>query len=112
MGALDEGHYHVVLENGFETLTGDVNKEGLGKSPLCVGKALSEGTRVTDWSTQAGKRWPNFITVDFYKLLHLKKLIKILQRSSGGPPAAVDMANGKSVCGCNTIVACRIMLFM
>ncbi|KAI3774130.1 hypothetical protein L1987_48674 [Smallanthus sonchifolius] len=30
---------------GFETLTGDVNKEGLGKFPLCVGKALCEGTR-------------------------------------------------------------------
>ncbi|KAI3733005.1 hypothetical protein L1987_64219 [Smallanthus sonchifolius] len=42
MGALDESHCLVVLENGFETLTGDVNKS-LGKSPLCVGKALCEG---------------------------------------------------------------------
>ncbi|KAJ0791375.1 putative GTP cyclohydrolase I [Helianthus annuus] len=69
MGALDEGHYCVVLENGVKLLDGgfehepetvaiedavkvllqglgeDVNREGLRKTPLRVAKALREGTR-------------------------------------------------------------------
>ncbi|KAJ0054207.1 hypothetical protein Pint_01500 [Pistacia integerrima] len=71
MGALDEGHFHVELENGVklsglelgfeqepETLAiedavkvllqglgEDVNREGLKKTPLRVAKALHEGTR-------------------------------------------------------------------
>lgn len=62
MGALDEGHYDVVLENGvkfekvgdeieeavkvlLEGLGEDVNREGLVKTPLRVAKALRDGTR-------------------------------------------------------------------
>ncbi|XP_044493053.1 GTP cyclohydrolase 1-like [Mangifera indica] len=71
MGALDEGHFHVELENGaklsglelgfeqqpetlaieeavkvlLQGLGEDVSREGLKKTPLRVAKALHEGTR-------------------------------------------------------------------
>lgn len=80
----------------------------------------------------AGRRWPNFIAVDYYRVFcclrksYADKLVQdltrpvfssmnlyldtlILQRSDGGgAPQAVDTANGQLVCGCANIASCRV----
>lgn len=75
----------------------------------------------------SGKRWPNFIAVDFYQVeiptvcsclqIHFDLLsfgitqdvCFLLQRNdAGGAPEAVDHVNGQLTCNCESIAYCKV----
>ncbi|CAH2053125.1 unnamed protein product [Thlaspi arvense] len=89
---LDTKSRSLVLQNYFGTNPNLTQACADNSSPLIE--------MVTTCDEAAGKRWPNFIAVDFYQV--------ILEKSDGGGAAeAVDEVNGRVTCGCDSLVLCK-----
>ncbi|KAI4386680.1 hypothetical protein MLD38_004592 [Melastoma candidum] len=62
----------------------------------CVNNSDPLTTMMQTCHQKAGKRWPNFIAVDFYQI-----------SDGGGAPEAADEVNGHLTRGCNNIAYCK-----
>ena len=85
---MDSTAQSLVLMNFFTTNPSQSWACGNNSAPLV--------RRLRTCHDAAGKRWPNFIAVDFY-----------MRSTGGGAPLATDVANGRLQCGCDTIAYCK-----
>ncbi|RLM85904.1 PI-PLC X domain-containing protein [Panicum miliaceum] len=85
---MDSRAQSLVLMNFFTTNPSQSWACGNNSAPLV--------SRLRTCYDAAGKRWPNFIAVDFY-----------MRSTGGGAPLATDVANGRLQCGCDSIAYCK-----
>ncbi|KAH9617162.1 hypothetical protein KSS87_015166 [Heliosperma pusillum] len=87
--ALSTKTISLVLENYFP--------DNPNSTKACADNSVPLTQMINTCLQQDGKRWPNFIAVDYY------------QRSDGGGASeAVNIANGHLTCGCDNIAYCKV----
>ncbi|KAJ3673087.1 hypothetical protein LUZ60_006461 [Juncus effusus] len=77
----------LILMNYFPTIS--------LKSTACLQNSMGLTDMINTCYDSAGHRWPNFLAVNYYK-----------RSDGGGALKAMDMLNGKILCGCNDIHSC------
>ncbi|KAH7532778.1 hypothetical protein FEM48_Zijuj04G0058100 [Ziziphus jujuba var. spinosa] len=85
--SLDDKSKSLVLVNYFESIP--------IKQTACIHNSQPLIDMLQTCFAAAGNRWSNFVAVDFYK-----------RSEGGGAFQAVDLLNGKLLCGCNDVHAC------